>query len=158
MVWCGRRRAIGWCVHSKPPMCPSKTSPCVRGRTHGGEGGSSPVLLTERVITCPRGSTPPCTTTTPQHNKGNAPQKGPERMGHGMFLVCRIGRVPAENSGVVFRSRLRAQPRGSMRSAMCRIFDHSHMCAAFHHIFGYTLLSPDLSGCTSRDHGLSHSL
>ena len=27
----------------------------------------------------------------------------------------------------------------------------------FHYIFGYTLVSPDLSGCTSRDHNLSHS-
>ena len=28
----------------------------------------------------------------------------------------------------------------------------------FHYIFGYTLVSPDQSGCTSRDHDLSHSL
>ena len=29
-------------------------------------------------------------------------------MGHSMFPVCRIDRVPAEHSGVVFRSCLRA--------------------------------------------------
>ena len=29
---------------------------------------------------------------------------------------------------------------------------------SFHYIFGYTLGSPDLSGCTSRDHDISHSL
>ena len=52
---------------------------------------------------------------------------------------------------------LHLSARGSMRSAMCHIYDHSYMCAAFIH-FGNTLVSPDLSGCTSRDHELSHSL
>ena len=28
---------------------------------------------------------------------------------------------------------------------------------SIHYIFGNTLVSPDLSGCTSRDHDLSHS-
>ena len=35
-------------------------------------------------------------------------QKRPERMDHDMFTVCRIDRVPAFNSGVVFRSCLQA--------------------------------------------------